>query len=270
MLHVPLKKPEVSSQTPASPSRLNLPSGSPSTRNGQPEPEQTQDRGTRRVARASQSDIPKAGFNGEEEYVMPTMNRADVGTSSPEGAWNSPTPAAAGVSDRSMLQVYTIGQLMPKGAARTFDDGNNMGWSFGGGDGTSASLGDPGSGENASSSVDQYSAPAFGSPTLQRGETSSVPGGSSGSQRLRVRRSTLVPGWAVPPRVLLVDDDAVSRRLSSKFLEVFGCAIDVAVDGVGAVNKMNLAKYDLVLMVRLIVFLIVFFYVSSEGVIGSW
>jgi osomolarity two-component system response regulator SKN7 len=58
-----------------------------------------------------------------------------------------------------------------------------------------------------------------------------------------------VPGWAVPPRVLLVDDDAVSRRLSSKFLQVFGCMIDVAVDGVGAVNKMNLEKYDLVLMV---------------------
>ena len=68
------------------------------------------------------------------------------------------------------------------------------------------------------------------------------------ARKLRVRRSTHVPGWAVPPRVLLVDDDAVSRRLSSKFLQVFGCTIDVAVDGVVAVNKMNLEKYDLVLM----------------------
>ena len=77
-------------------------------------------------------------------------------------------------------------------------------------------------------------------------------GGQSGAaqQKLRVRRSTFVPGWAVPPRVLLVDDDAVSRRLSSKFLKVFGCTTDVAVDGIGAVNKMNLEKYDLVLMVR--------------------
>lgn len=64
-----------------------------------------------------------------------------------------------------------------------------------------------------------------------------------------MRRSTFVPGWAVPPRALLVDDDAVSRRLSSKFLQVFGYAIDVAVHGVGAVTKMNLEKYDLVLMV---------------------
>ncbi|KAF8889908.1 hypothetical protein BD779DRAFT_1519566, partial [Infundibulicybe gibba] len=70
----------------------------------------------------------------------------------------------------------------------------------------------------------------------------------AGSRKLRVRRSTFVPGWAVPPRVLLVDDDAVSRKLSSKFLQVFGCMTDVAVDGLGAVTKMNLEKYDLVLM----------------------
>ncbi|KAJ2920602.1 hypothetical protein H1R20_g16492, partial [Candolleomyces eurysporus] len=72
--------------------------------------------------------------------------------------------------------------------------------------------------------------------------------GGSGSKKLRVRRSTFVPGWAVPPRVLLVDDDAISRKLSSKFLQVFGCTTDVAVDGMSAVTKMNLEKYDLVLM----------------------
>jgi osomolarity two-component system response regulator SKN7 len=212
------------------------------------------------------------GPTEEEEYVMPTMDRVDntdVGTSSAEGEWNSSAAATTtGAVDRSMLQVYTIGQLMPRGAAH---DGNNVGWSF---DATGlvadGMVGDVGSGErqqqqdDTSSSVSQYSAPTFGSPrpeesipsmpstsTSQRGEVSSTSGGPSGSssQRLRVRRSTLVSGWAVPPRVLLVDDDAVSRRLSSKFLEVFGCAIDVAVDGVGAVNKMNLEKYDLVLMV---------------------
>lgn len=64
------------------------------------------------------------------------------------------------------------------------------------------------------------------------------------------RRESNVPGWALPPRVLLVEDDTVCRRLSSKFLEKFGCQIDVAVDGVSAVNKMNVHKYDLVLMVR--------------------
>jgi len=53
------------------------------------------------------------------------------------------------------------------------------------------------------------------------------------------RKQAYVPGWAVPPRVLLVEDDAVCRKLSSKFLEVFGCSIDVAVDGVSAVNKVS-------------------------------
>lgn len=52
----------------------------------------------------------------------------------------------------------------------------------------------------------------------------------------------------MPPRVLLVEDDLVSRRLSSKFLQVSGCVIGVAVDGIGAVSKMELEKYDLVLM----------------------
>jgi CheY-like chemotaxis protein len=50
--------------------------------------------------------------------------------------------------------------------------------------------------------------------------------------------------------VLLVDDDAVIRKLSSKLLKIFGCTTDVAVDGIGAVTKMNLEKYDLVLMVN--------------------
>lgn len=83
-------------------------------------------------------------------------------------------------------------------------------------------------------------------PRTKRDPSTSI---TKGKNKLRVRRSTFVPGWTVSPRVLLVDDDAVSRKLGSKFLQVFGCTIDVAVDGVGAVNKMNLEKYDLVLMV---------------------
>ena len=110
-------------------------------------------------------------------------------------------------------------------------------------------------GESSSSAAAPAPPPTqfFGGPAAAAGGGSSGAGagGRPGSaQTLRVRRSTYVPGWAVPPRVLLVDDDAVSRKVSSKFLQIFGCTIDVAVDGVGAVNKMNLEKYDLVLMVR--------------------
>lgn len=87
---------------------------------------------------------------------------------------------------------------------------------------------------------------------------------SSSQKKLRVRRATFVPGgWAVPPRVLLVDDDAVIRKLSSKFLKIFGCTTDVAVDGIGAVTKMNLEKYDLVLMVNLFLLLATYFGADS-------
>ncbi|UZJ52206.1 hypothetical protein CBS101457_001526 [Exobasidium rhododendri] len=82
----------------------------------------------------------------------------------------------------------------------------------------------------------------------QFSSTSSTTPSEGGQNMLRVRRSTYVPGWAVPPKILVVDDDDVCRKLGSKFLQVFGCAIDVAVDGVTAINKMNLEKYDLVLM----------------------
>ncbi|KAF8886867.1 hypothetical protein CPB84DRAFT_1712291 [Gymnopilus junonius] len=179
------------------------------------------------------------------------------------------------------LQVYTVGHLLPKDSYVEDAQGN---WSFDPSSLSSASLlgglgmsgaAASGSGSNAASSSTTADV-AGGSglqdftddtdevvrPTPSNALVSSSSSGSSsllgsglsdapatgGAQKLRVRRSTFVPGWAVPPRVLLVDDDAVSRKLSSKFLKVFGCTIDVAVDGIGAVNKMNLEKYDLVLM----------------------
>ncbi|ORX87425.1 hypothetical protein K493DRAFT_306888 [Basidiobolus meristosporus CBS 931.73] len=64
----------------------------------------------------------------------------------------------------------------------------------------------------------------------------------------QLRKSSFTPNWATPPKVLLVEDDAVCRRLSTKLLQIFGCSFDVATDGVAAVNKMNLEKYDIVLM----------------------
>ncbi|GAN01694.1 response regulator [Mucor ambiguus] len=54
--------------------------------------------------------------------------------------------------------------------------------------------------------------------------------------------------WTVPPRILLVDDDSVYRDLSGKLLSVIGCTIDLAKDGVEALKKMGLEKYDLILM----------------------
>ncbi|KAF2108684.1 HSF-type DNA-binding-domain-containing protein [Lophiotrema nucula] len=64
------------------------------------------------------------------------------------------------------------------------------------------------------------------------------------------KKSTQVdPGWVRAPQILLVEDDPTCRRIGSKFLYAFHCAIDSALDGLEAVNKMNAgSKYDLVLM----------------------
>lgn len=163
-------------------------------------------------------------------------------------------PLNSGNLSHEGLQVYTVGHLMPRSSL----DDTNGNWAF---DPSTLNAmvmptpqgmgGDPEQeGENE---PQRPFAPAVAdavSDAAAAQRFAAEEGRPPSAQTLRVRRSTYVPGWAVPPRVLLVDDDAVSRRLSSKFLQVFGCTIDVAVDGVGAVNKMNLEKYDLVLMVR--------------------
>lgn len=146
------------------------------------------------------------------------------------------------------LRVFTVGHLMPRegeGAAPMPQPGlssvpplQNLPEGMPSLDKTQQERRRTSGDERAPTSNGQPSAaPAADAPTTPNGRPI-----------LRVRRGTYIPGWAVPPRVLLVEDDAVCRTLSSKFLQVFGCAIDVAVDGVTAVNKMNLEKYDLVLM----------------------
>ncbi|KAI8149688.1 hypothetical protein BJV82DRAFT_588945 [Fennellomyces sp. T-0311] len=63
-----------------------------------------------------------------------------------------------------------------------------------------------------------------------------------------LRRKSNIPGWSIPPRVLLVDDDLIFRRLSTKLLQVAGCTIDVAADGLEAITKLGSGTYDIVLM----------------------
>jgi osomolarity two-component system, response regulator SKN7 len=189
---------------------------------------------------SSQMRMPEAPFGSTEEFLLPNGN---------EGNGTIAAPFPTGSLSHEGLQVFTLGHLMPKSGM----DDENGNWSFdagslGGNDVLPTPAPESGSSsmtaaEFASTSAsmdDQFTSAASSESTTQQ---------AASAQKLRVRRSTYVPGWAVPPRVLLVEDDAVSRKLSSKFLQIFGCAIDVAVDGVGAVNKMNLEKYDLVLMV---------------------
>jgi PleD family two-component response regulator len=111
------------------------------------------------------------------------------------------------------LTVVTVGHLQPKNMSASYTQSNNA-------------------------STSQASTSAAARP--------------SSDKTMRIHRKTYIPGWSVPPRVLLVDDDSVCRNLSSKLLQVFGCTFDVATDGVEALKKLGLEKYDLVLMVRIL------------------
>ena len=172
---------------------------------------------------ADGSNIP----SGSDPFVMPPDPTVD-------GAIAQYPPQSL---SHEGLQVFTLGHLLPRSA----EDDANGNWTF---DANSLSglLPLPLNNAEDNDVMDPSSTLANRPDPTFEARPPSV-------QTLRVRRTAYVPGWAVPPRVLLVEDDAVSRKLSSKFLQVFGCTIDVAVDGVGAVNKMNFEKYDLVLMV---------------------
>ncbi|KAI5997679.1 hypothetical protein F5J12DRAFT_956707 [Pisolithus orientalis] len=133
------------------------------------------------------------------------------------------------------LQVFTLGHVLPRSA---LDDANGN-WTYGGdipgtpnmngggnggGNGCADEDGVGGIGEcegegfekEESPGTEEVVRPTPTNPGVR--ESSSATSGaatpsSGGGQKLRVGGSTFVPGWAVPPYVLLVDDDAVSRRL---------------------------------------------------------
>ncbi|KAJ7460870.1 HSF-type DNA-binding-domain-containing protein [Mycena galericulata] len=201
--------------------RINTPLFNNSSNNAPPSGSTTSPEQEQMVSPQGTASPESEGYENENEMVVPTATNPpslDVALASNPDGWSGDAHAG--------LEVYTVGHLMPRGSSGFTDQQGN--WSFDG---------------NA------FAGEMVGNQESAFANSSSPSGsGSPRPQTLRVRRSTFVPGWAVPPRVLLVDDDAVSRKLSSKFLQVFGCTIDVAVDGVGAVNKMNLEKYDLVLM----------------------
>lgn len=72
-------------------------------------------------------------------------------------------------------------------------------------------------------------------------------------------KKKMVASWTTPPRVLLVDDDSVYRDVSGRMLNMIGCSIDLAKDGLEALQKMSIEKYDLILMV----YYIIYMYINS-------
>lgn len=64
-----------------------------------------------------------------------------------------------------------------------------------------------------------------------------------------VKKGKIRPSWMFPPRVLVVEDDVVTQTISTKFLEMIGCATEVVGDAETALNKLTAGeKFDLILM----------------------
>lgn len=53
----------------------------------------------------------------------------------------------------------------------------------------------------------------------------------------RKKSAQIDPGWIRPPQILLVEDDPTCRRIGSKFLYSFHCAIDSAVSGMSSMSR---------------------------------
>ncbi|CAG8954801.1 hypothetical protein HYFRA_00004726 [Hymenoscyphus fraxineus] len=65
------------------------------------------------------------------------------------------------------------------------------------------------------------------------------------------KKSLMEPIWGInKPRVLLVEDDKMCAKIGSKFLQMYECGVEIARDGLEAVNKMNNGgdQFDLILM----------------------
>ena len=66
-------------------------------------------------------------------------------------------------------------------------------------------------------------------PPKEAGINASTAGAGQGYAAGRKRSTQVDPGWIRAPQILLVEDDPTCRRIGSKFLYSFQCAIDSAV-----------------------------------------
>jgi two-component system, sensor histidine kinase and response regulator len=78
-----------------------------------------------------------------------------------------------------------------------------------------------------------------------------VLGGSAAKPALPVNNGPTMAGESsaqLPLRVLLVEDNAVNQAVALEMLQECGCHVDLAADGVEALERMDTASYDIVFM----------------------
>jgi hypothetical protein len=89
-----------------------------------------------------------------------------------------------------------------------------------------------------------------GMPPAVSAKSSQEPSIYAMSGDVTVQKPETTPAWSTAPRILVVEDDQLSRNLCSKYVQDYGCSVNFAFDGASAVNRMNIEEFDLVLMVR--------------------
>jgi two-component system sensor histidine kinase/response regulator len=78
-----------------------------------------------------------------------------------------------------------------------------------------------------------------------------MPGATVGrgtGSRAPFEKSTVVPPTRRGPKVMVVDDDAISRSVSSQLLELIGCDVEVALSGAEALERAQASPYELIFM----------------------
>ena len=81
-----------------------------------------------------------------------------------------------------------------------------------------------------------------------RGERSSRSGSKSGSADVRVMNDEVDAPAPVSRRVLLVEDQPINQKLATRLLERLGCRVDLAANGLEAVEMAQKLPYDLIFM----------------------
>ncbi|MEG2173097.1 MAG: ATP-binding protein [Desulfovibrionaceae bacterium] len=69
-----------------------------------------------------------------------------------------------------------------------------------------------------------------------------------GAMQVRCRQNTVVRGQESPVRALVVDDNEINLEIARAMLEAEGLQVDLATDGLEAVEKLSLTPFDLVFM----------------------
>jgi signal transduction histidine kinase/response regulator RpfG family c-di-GMP phosphodiesterase/HPt (histidine-containing phosphotransfer) domain-containing protein len=85
-------------------------------------------------------------------------------------------------------------------------------------------------------------------PRPQDGKTPSVTGHTPAQPDKKIPGSPEASGRLVRARVLLVDDTIANQKVGVRLLEKFGCRVDVACNGLEAVQMVELFPYDLIFM----------------------